>query len=241
MYLIINQAKRVMDITSHAQYIKRQKNGVVINCSAEDADAIYSADSDCFFPLERTGYIGDGHSLVEVEIVPDNVEAGYYFYHAGEFYSSDAELARLARDKAANDAPALAGILFVLEAVSDNPRFDETTMLEHARYFIAWDENWTGARGQIVQDAGGLYKALHDVLTPAQNLRPSTDTGNLIWKQIGNPADEWPQWSQPIAGVDNFYMIGDKVSFNDKHWVSDTDNNVWAPGAYGWTEADKED
>ena len=41
--------------------------------------------------------------------------------------------------------------------------------------------------------------------------------------------DEWPQWSQPIGAADA-YMKGDKVSYEDKHWVSDIDNNVWAPG-----------
>lgn len=56
-----------------------------------------------------------------------------------------------------------------------------------------------------------------------------------LWKEAGNPADEWSQWSQPIGAVDA-YMKGDKVSYNDKHWVSNADNNVWAPGVYGWDE-----
>jgi hypothetical protein len=32
-------------------------------------------------------------------------------------------------------------------------------------------------------------------------------------------------------------QIETKVSHNDKHWVSDYDNNVWEPGVFGWTEA----
>lgn len=36
-----------------------------------------------------------------------------------------------------------------------------------------------------------------------------------------------------MAGKTN----GDKVSHNDKHWISDVDSNVWEPGVYGWTEA----
>jgi hypothetical protein len=31
-------------------------------------------------------------------------------------------------------------------------------------------------------------------------------------------------------------MTGDKVSHNEKHWISDVDANVWEPGVYGWTE-----
>lgn len=47
--------------------------------------------------------------------------------------------------------------------------------------------------------------------------------------------DEWPEWIQP-AGSQDAYSKGDKVSHNDKHWVSDVDNNVWEPGVYGWQE-----
>lgn len=56
-----------------------------------------------------------------------------------------------------------------------------------------------------------------------------------LWKEAGNPTDEWPQWSQPIGAMD-VYMKGDKVSYNDKHWISNVDNNSWAPGVYGWDE-----
>lgn len=42
------------------------------------------------------------------------------------------------------------------------------------------------------------------------------------------------EWEQP--GSTNPYMTGNKVSYNGKIWVSTIDNNVWAPGAYGWEE-----
>ena len=45
---------------------------------------------------------------------------------------------------------------------------------------------------------------------------------------------EIPAWEQPDST--NPYMKGDKVSHNGKIWVSDIDNNVWAPGIYGWSE-----
>lgn len=41
-----------------------------------------------------------------------------------------------------------------------------------------------------------------------------------------------PEWEQPEST--NPYMIGDKVMYDGKVWVSTVDNNVWAPGAYGW-------
>ena len=36
-----------------------------------------------------------------------------------------------------------------------------------------------------------------------------------------------------ISGAQDAYNTGDKVSHNDKHWVSKIDANVWEPGAVG--------
>jgi len=44
--------------------------------------------------------------------------------------------------------------------------------------------------------------------------------------------EENAPWEQPQAH--NPYMKGAKVTYNGDSWVSDIDNNVWAPGVYGW-------
>lgn len=41
-------------------------------------------------------------------------------------------------------------------------------------------------------------------------------------------------WTQPDST--NPYIIGDKVTYNGKTYVSIVDNNVWTPDAYGWQE-----
>ena len=41
-------------------------------------------------------------------------------------------------------------------------------------------------------------------------------------------------WVQPDST--NPYMTGNKVVFEGKTWISTIDNNVWAPGVYGWEE-----
>ena len=43
-----------------------------------------------------------------------------------------------------------------------------------------------------------------------------------------------PEWEQPEST--NPYMIGDKVSFEGKIYVSIIDNNVWSPTTFGWEE-----
>ena len=144
-----------------------------------------------------------------------------------------------AAGRAIGEARSAAGLLFVLEAELAEPRFDAITMLEHSDYFIEWSQNYTGKRGSIVRDGEGLYKALHDVGAGQAHFKPSETP--TLWKTIGNPADEWPMWSQPIAGVDNFYRIGDKVTHNGKHWICEQENsssgNSFAPGVWGWKEA----
>ena len=47
--------------------------------------------------------------------------------------------------------------------------------------------------------------------------------------------EEWPAWVQP-SGAHDAYGIGDKVTFNGKHYTSKIDGNVWSPDAYpaGW-------
>ena len=32
----------------------------------------------------------------------------------------------------------------------------------------------------------------------------------------------------------NLYMTDGKITYDGKTWASNTDNNVWGPGVYGW-------
>lgn len=42
-------------------------------------------------------------------------------------------------------------------------------------------------------------------------------------------------WMQPV-GAQDAYAAGTMVEHNGKLWESETDNNVWEPGVYGWRE-----
>ena len=55
----------------------------------------------------------------------------------------------------------------------------------------------------------------------------------------GTSVDEWPEWVQP-SGVLDAYGIGDKVTFDGKHYQSLLSSNVWSPLAYpqGWQEVE---
>ena len=78
-----------------------------------------------------------------------------------------------------------------------------------------------------------LYKCLQ-AHTSQETWKPSVSPS--LWVRIDDPSQEWPEWVQPQGGTDA-YPMGAKVSHNDKHWISDYDNNVWEPGVFGWHEA----
>lgn len=59
------------------------------------------------------------------------------------------------------------------------------------------------------------------------------DVTPALWTVVS--LDEFPEWVQP-TGAQDAYRIGDKVSHNEKHWVSTIDYNTYEPGVYGWDE-----
>lgn len=85
-----------------------------------------------------------------------------------------------------------------------------------------------------IQYEGLLYKCLQAHIS---QLDWTPDTAVSLWVEVPDPSVEWPEWKQP-AGAHDAYSMGDKVSHNDKHWISDINANVYEPGVYGWTETE---
>ena len=162
-----------------------------------------------------------------------------YVERDGKYFPTEETRRVIDAEATAASVNTVAGIMFVLEAEAENTRLDEQTVIEHAGYFAAWTQDYTGRRGSIVSEDGVLYKALHDVGAGHSGMQPSETP--TLWKRIGNPNDEWPEWSQPILGVDDFYRLGDQVSHNGGHWICTQENtpdgNTYEPGVWGWEPA----
>lgn len=122
-------------------------------------------------------------------------------------------------------------IVFVTLAEAGN--IDPVTASEHTELFSPWAYPVSYKTGNIRERNGKLYKCLQDH-TSQETWTPENSPS--LWVAISDPAEEWPEWSQPVGSTDA-YTKGAKVSHNGKHWTSDVDNNVWEPGVYGWTEA----
>ena len=96
-----------------------------------------------------------------------------------------------------------------------------------------WDSNgYDYFAGERVTYNNEYYRCIQNHKSQADW---TPDTAVSLWVKIADPSQEYPEWVQPI-GAHDAYNKGDKVSHNDKHWISDIDANVYEPSVYGWTE-----
>ena len=105
--------------------------------------------------------------------------------------------------------------------------------LSGVELFPRWSDSAVYAVGDRVCYESTLYKCLQD--HTAQATWTPADSPSL-WVRVDDPTIEWPEWVQPVGSTDA-YPKGAKVSHAEKHWISDVDSNVWAPGVFGWSEA----
>lgn len=96
--------------------------------------------------------------------------------------------------------------------------------------FPEWEDVKAYAVGDRVKYNELLYRCVQAHTSQADW---TPDVTPALW--VRTSTEEWPEWVQP-QGSHDAYNKGDKVSHNEKHWISDIDANVYEPGVYGWTE-----
>lgn len=108
---------------------------------------------------------------------------------------------------------------------------DDETALQGVELFPKWSENSEYKTGERLRYNGILYKVLQDHISQSDW---TPDVSSSLFSKVLIPDENViPEWEQPDST--NPYMAGDKVTHNNKTWVSNIDNNVWEPGVYGWT------
>lgn len=108
----------------------------------------------------------------------------------------------------------------------------DDTAAELAALFDEWQPDIDVIVGQRLQYGGKLYKVVQSHHTQ-EDWTP--DKTPALFTEIAKPG-EIPVWRQP-TGAQDAYQTGDKVHYpteSDPVYVSDVDNNVWAPDVYGW-------
>ncbi len=102
--------------------------------------------------------------------------------------------------------------------------------LDSIELFPAWKPDINVLVDERYRYDGKLYRVLIPHTTQ-DSWKPDVSPSLFVEVTI----EEWPEWKQPQGSTDA-YMSGDKVSHNDKHWVSTVDFNTWEPSIYGWDE-----
>lgn len=117
----------------------------------------------------------------------------------------------------------------IIESLSIS--LDDETALTVVELFPEWNSNsYEYKINDRIKYMNILYKCIQSH-TSQSDWAP--DMTPALWIRIS--IEEWPEWIQPL-GAQDAYMIGDKVSHNESHWISIVDNNVWEPGVYGWEQ-----
>lgn len=124
----------------------------------------------------------------------------------------------------------------IIEALDDN------TALDVFDLFLPWKigVNYYGPPTTSndppqsrVQYGDTLYKCLQ---SHSSQFGWEPNVAVSLWYPIDNPAEEWPEWVQPI-GAGTGYPLNAQVSHNGKHWINvGKDDNEYEPGVWGWNE-----
>ena len=109
-------------------------------------------------------------------------------------------------------------------------KLSDTEACGHLLLFPLWHAGAAYTAGERVRYGSKLYKCIQPHTAQAGWL---PDVVPSLWNVVADPTEAWPEWIQP-QGAHDGYSLGDQVSFNQKHWISQVDNNVWKPGEYGW-------
>ena len=115
-----------------------------------------------------------------------------------------------------------------IEQMATNVSDEEA--LEHPEAFPKWKVGEAYEKDFRLRYNEVLYKVLQNHTSQAEW---TPDIAVSLYVQVAE--GEFPAWKQP-QGSHDAYMKGDKVSHNEKHWISTIDANTYEPGVYGWDE-----
>ena len=108
--------------------------------------------------------------------------------------------------------------------------FTDEQAVANKELYPDWKSGVELSVGEVVLYADELYRVIQAHTSQADW---TPDVAFPLFVKIS--VEEFPQWKQP-TGAHDAYNTGDKVTYDDKHWQSEVDANIWQPGVYGWVE-----
>ena len=109
---------------------------------------------------------------------------------------------------------------------------DDGDALDAVELFPVWAADTAYEKGVRVSYGGKLYRCEQSHTSQAGWEPPNVPA---LWTEVAKPG-EIPVWRQPTGAQDS-YQKGDLVHYPDENgdvWESEVNNNIWAPGVFGW-------
>lgn len=112
--------------------------------------------------------------------------------------------------------------LWVQDVLSDD---DKTQLIEIAQNGAKPENSYAPLQTQI--------ENLANEITALSKRVEAIESGSPSYPPV---TEEWPEFVQP-SGAHDAYNVGDKISFNGKHYICQMNGCVWSPADYpqGWT------
>lgn len=135
-----------------------------------------------------------------------------------------------------------------LQTIINAGGYDLTDLTERIKTMYAMGELTEDEMEQLLEQAqtnakpddsyaplADRVKAIEEWETTVEERLSKLETGSSTEPEV--PADEWPEYKQP-TGPHDAYHVGDKITYNGKHYTCIYDCCVWTPAAYplGWKE-----
>ena len=121
---------------------------------------------------------------------------------------------------------------------------EQTELEEMARQHAKPENSYASLQSQIDDLAQKIKELQVTINANAQGMSAIKEAveqlGGVVTPPAEQPTEEYPEYKQP-TGAHDAYKIGDKISYDGKHYECIFDNCVWNPEEYpqGWKEVEE--
>lgn len=165
----------------------------------------------------------ESDGCVEVEVTQEQLNDIFnYKYLDGQLvYNQE----KADRDRLREETQRQENVLKMVERRTMLMSMDDETALQIPLMFDEWELDVDYITGYRVRYLNKLYKCLQ---SHKSEVNREPDKAVSLWVEISDPSIEYPPYKQP-TGVHDAYNTGDKVTFEDKHYICLNDHVVHSP------------
>lgn len=120
---------------------------------------------------------------------------------------------------------------------------EQTELEEMARQHAKPENSYASLQSQIDDLAQKIEELQVTINANAQGMSAIKEAveqlGGVVTPPAEQPTEEYPEYKQP-TGAHDAYKIGDKITYNGKHYECIFNGCVWTPDDYpqGWKEVE---